>query len=73
MTRCPICGTEAVELDRTGHAEGYDCARHGKFKVAHTVLSTKQGMVRAQWERALEKARSRTTADQWPTIITSDF
>lgn len=73
MTNCPICGAEAGELDRIGDAEGYDCARHGKFKVAGTVLSTKQDANRAEWESALEKAKSRTGDYHWPTIITTDF
>jgi hypothetical protein len=73
MSYCPICGIEADELDRTGDAEGYGCARHGKFKVAGSVLSTKQDAHRAQWERAFEKAKARTKAGEWPTIITTDF
>jgi hypothetical protein len=73
MTNCPICGAEAGELDRTGDAQGYDCARHGKFKVAGSVSSTEQVGNRAAWERALEKAKERAGADRWPTIVTTDF
>jgi hypothetical protein len=74
MTRCPICGAEAGQLDKTGDADGIDCTRHGKFKVSGTVLSTKRGSVQAEWERALERARSRKrSSDPWPTVISTDF
>ena len=70
---CPICGSEAGELDRTGDAEGYDCARHGKFKVAGSVSATMQEATRQQWETALVKAKARTKSGEWPTITTLDF
>ena len=73
MTHCPICGAEAAELDRTGDADGYACARHGKFKVSGSVLSTRQGASRAEWEAALERAKARASAGEWPTIISTDF
>jgi hypothetical protein len=73
MTHCPICGAEVEELDRTGDAEGFDCAHHGKFKVAGSVLSINLRSDRAQWERALEMARARATEGRWPTIVTTDF
>jgi len=48
-------------------------ARHGKFKVAGCVLSAEQVGNRAACERALEKAKVRAGAGQWPTIIATDF
>jgi hypothetical protein len=72
-TICPICGSEAGEFDRTGDAKGYDCVRHGKFKVAGSVSATKQDATRQQWESALVKARARAKSGEWPTITTHDF
>ena len=75
MANCPICKTEAGQLHRTGDAIGFDCPRHGKFKVASTVLaqaSTKDASP-AQWESALQKARSRDPGAWAPCIHTYDF
>jgi hypothetical protein len=72
MTRCPICGSEAAELDRTGDAEGYDRAQHGKFKVSRTALSTERSADQTQWEGALQKAKARAGSAR-PMIITTDF
>jgi hypothetical protein len=72
MTHCPICGSEAAELDRTGDAEGYDCARHGKFKVSRTVLRTERNSDQTRWEGALQKAKVRAGSAR-PMIITTDF
>jgi hypothetical protein len=67
----PICGAETVRLD--GDAEGFNCPRHGKFKVAGSVLHSDAflGATRQQWEAALEKARGRTIPGATPT--TADF
>ncbi|SHN80545.1 hypothetical protein SAMN05444170_4415 [Bradyrhizobium erythrophlei] len=75
MNTCPICGVETEELDRTGDAVGFDCPRHGKFKVAGSVLGSDAFLnaPRPQWEAALEKARYRTVQDAWPCITRSDF
>ncbi len=72
MTMCPICGSKAEALDRTGDADGFDCLRHGKFKVAGTVLTTKNA-TRQEWEAALEKARAKSEPGVWPCITTGDF
>jgi hypothetical protein len=76
MATCPICGSDATTLDKTGDATGFDCPRHAKFKVASSVfaqLSTKNATP-AQWERALQKARARAGPDAWaPLIQTFDF
>ena len=73
MINCPICGVEAAELDRTSDAEGYDCPRHGKFKVSRTALSIEQNIGPEQWERALARARGRAKAGEWPILATYDF
>jgi hypothetical protein len=55
MATCPICGAEAETLDRTGDAEGFDCPRHGKFKVASSVLASEptKNATRQDWEAAV--------------------
>ena len=73
MATCPICGAEAGELDKTGDADGFDCRHHGKFKVGGTVMVTKTDASRHQWERALERAKARTKAGDWPLIVSADF
>ena len=75
MNACPICGAETEELDRTGVAEGFDCPRHGKFKVSGSVLGSDAYLnaPSPQWEAALEKVRRRTIQDATPCITTSDF
>ena len=38
MTRCPICNSEAEEIDRDiFEGVGYDCKFHGRFRVSGTV------------------------------------
>jgi hypothetical protein len=76
MATCPICGSETAALDKTGDATGFDCPRHGKFKVASSVfaqLSTKNATP-AQWERAVENAKAKAAPGIWiPLIQTYDF
>jgi hypothetical protein len=73
MTTCPICGSEAGALDRTGDAEGYDCPHHGKFKVSRTVLAVEPTKTRGEWEAALERAKRNAAPGLWPRITTNDF
>jgi hypothetical protein len=72
---CPICGAPAVALDRTGHADGFDCRTHGLFKVASTVFTVQDTRPagRDQWEQALVKAKSRAKDGELATITTYDF
>jgi hypothetical protein len=73
MTVCPICKSQADELDRTGDATGFKCPRHGRFKVASSVFATKQDAAQEQWERALQKAKA-IAPDAWAACIqTYDF
>jgi hypothetical protein len=73
MATCPICGSNASDLDITGDAESYDCPRHGKFKVSGTAQSWREIASHEQWEGALARAKARVTTDRWPMIITSYF
>lgn len=70
MIACPICGSDAAALPKTGDAEGFDCSRHGKFKVAGSVFASN---IRGGWESALAKAKARAKADELPLIMTYDF
>jgi hypothetical protein len=72
---CPICGSEAKTLDRTGDAVGFDCPQHGKFKVACTVFASEPTRIagRDKWEAALKTAAGRSNPDEWPCITTHDF
>jgi hypothetical protein len=77
MTICPICKSEAKELDRIGDASGFDCPKDGKFKVAGTVFvlasAGPEPIGREQWEAAFEKAKGKTMPGAWPLITTYDF
>ena len=66
MTSCPICDAECATVEITGDAEGYDCARHGKFKVSRTVLAVEASKTRGEWDAALERAKGRASPDEWP-------
>jgi len=70
MLSCPICGSEAEPLPRTGDSVGFDCVRHGKFKVAGTVVAIDPN---GQWENAYAKAKARAEVDELPLIMTYDF
>jgi hypothetical protein len=76
MAICPICGSEAEELDKVADAEGFDCPKHGKFKVASTVfvLENADGARSPeQWEAAFKKAKEKARRGTWPLITTYDF
>jgi len=71
---CPICKTKAQPLDKTSDADGFECASHGRFRVAGSVFATAlRDAPREKWEAALTRARTRQP-DEWaPTIMTYDF
>ncbi len=73
MPTCPICGSEAEALPKTGDAEGFDCPQHGQFKVSGTVLRSEPIADRQTWETALERAKQTTEPGGWPRITTHDF
>jgi hypothetical protein len=61
MTCCPICNSEAGEIDRgLFDGVGFDCRFHGCFRVSGTVLARKE-RTRRQWEHALMLAKARTS------------
>ena len=37
--KCPICGSKAKLLDKTGDGTGFDCPTHSQFKVADPVFN----------------------------------
>jgi hypothetical protein len=76
MAFCPICKREAAALpDKAGEADGFDCLRHGKFKVAATVfaIATSKRASTEQWESALERAKARQPSALAPLILSYDF
>jgi hypothetical protein len=75
MAICPICKSEAGTLDKIGDADGFDCRRHEKFKVAGSVFTnprTKDASPE-QWERALKNAKAKAPGAWAPCIQTYDF
>ena len=78
---CPICYSEAQELEHTSDATGYSCPTHGNFKVAGSVFpeARAKDYTREEWEAALDKAKQRMEPEEeeeeekWPLIITDDF
>jgi hypothetical protein len=73
-TTCPICGSEAEEVPRTGDFDGFDCPTHDKFEVANTAMSIRPGKASADhWERSLERAKLRAGRGKPPRILDNDF
>ena len=71
--RCPVCGARARSLARTGDAEGFNCPKHGSFKVAGTVLAFRNNYSAADFQRALTRVKAQAKAGELPTITTYDF
>ena len=66
--RCPICNSEAAEIDRgLFDGVGFDCKFHGRFRVSGTVLAQRKGRTRRKWEHALMLAKARAS-DGLPLI-----
>jgi hypothetical protein len=62
VTRCPICKSEAAEIDRgLFDGVGFDCRFHGRFRVSGTVLAQGKRRTRRQWEHALMLAKARAS------------
>ena len=66
MATCPICGSNAGQLDMKGDAKGYDCPSHGKFRVSGSAESWKENASHEQWEGALARAKARVTTVRLP-------
>jgi hypothetical protein len=61
MPQCPICKSEAEEIDLgLFDGTGFSCKRHGEFRVADSVFKESRARTRQQWENAL------TLAEPWP-------
>lgn len=58
-----------------GDPDGFDCPRHGKFKVAGTIwsLARTESLTEAEWESALAKAKARTKPGELPSITSYDL
>ena len=72
---CPICGSDAIEIDQ-GPFDGtaFRCKTHGEAEVTHSALSEYRGAGREQWERAFQFAWTRAAAAGGrPRIFTYDF
>jgi hypothetical protein len=72
---CPICKSEAKLLDRTGDATGYECAEHGRFRLAGTIFAipVQIDALREKWEAALKRARERQPNEWAPLTESTDF
>jgi hypothetical protein len=72
MTRCPICNSEAGEVDPSPFdGAGCDCRFHGRFRVSGTVLAQGKMRTRRQWEHALMLAKAR--ASDGSPLISSEL
>ena len=72
-TVCPICKSSVKPLHKTNDTDGFDCPRHGKFRVSRTTVSTKSGAPPEQWEAAFKTAKAHTAANESPVIQDADF
>jgi hypothetical protein len=60
MPQCPICKSEAEEIDLgLFDGAGFSCKRHGEFRVAEPVFKESRARTRQQWENALTLAERR--------------
>ena len=67
--RCPVCNSEAAEIDRgLLDSVGFDCKFHGRFRVSGTLLAPRKARTRRQWEHALMLARARASETRTPLI-----
>jgi hypothetical protein len=73
LTACPICQSQAEEIDRSFDGTAFRCKNHGDFEVSDSALQDKAGADAAQWDSALHKAKIRAWAGTRPRILTYDF
>jgi hypothetical protein len=75
MAECPICKSKAEPLDVVGDYRGFDCPKHGKFKVADTIFALPDfvNSDAALWEAVLRLAQTRAKPGEWPTIGSYEF
>ena len=65
-----FAGRQLVTELTGGDAAGFDCPKHGKFKVSDTVFSRN---LRGDWAAALARAKAHVAEGELPTIRTYDF
>jgi hypothetical protein len=54
LARCPLCNSEAAEIDRgLFDGVGFDCRFHGRFRVSGTGSCSEEGAHPRQWEHAV--------------------
>jgi hypothetical protein len=75
MPQCPICKSAAEEIDqRLFDGVGFDCRRHGRFRVTGTVIKLMESneWTRRAWENALMVAKRAAKLGDLP-LIKSDY
>ena len=74
MTMCPICKSEAEQID-PGTFDGvwFRCLKHREFGVSDTALKTGKDADQEQWDNALKRATERAGEGQRPKILDTDF
>ena len=71
MPQCPICKSEAEEIDLgLFDGAGFSCKRHGEFRVVGSVFKETRARTRQQWENALVLAERRAALGTRPLITT---
>jgi hypothetical protein len=74
MPECPICKSEAEEIDRgLFDGTGFHCETHGEFRVAASVFAETKERTHEQWENALTMAKRRAVPGGRPLITIFDF
>lgn len=75
MARCPICQSEAQEIEPGTFIDGkwFRCPTHKDFGVSDTALTTRMNATSDEWEAALKKAANRADAGKRPKILDLDF
>jgi hypothetical protein len=71
MPQCPICKSEAAQLDPAGDWHVFDCPEHETFRVVDTIFSLPAKMTASheQWEAALMRTQTnaRKAKKCWPS------
>jgi hypothetical protein len=73
MATCPICKSEAEEIEGDAFdGVWFRCLKHREFGVSDTALKTRKNAEPEQWEGALKKAIERAgqkSARKFSTLI----
>jgi hypothetical protein len=74
MATCPICKSEAEEIEGDiFDGVWFRCLKHREFGVSDTALKTRKDAEPEQWEGALKKAIERAGPEERPKILDLDF